>query len=48
MINLMTYDYHGAWETITGHNAPMYAHPLDDGNVTNFNVVRFLDFFKTL
>ncbi|XP_065582679.1 acidic mammalian chitinase-like isoform X2 [Artemia franciscana] len=38
MINLMTYDYHGAWETITGHNAPMYAHPLDDGNVTNFNV----------
>ncbi|KAK2718198.1 acidic mammalian chitinase-like isoform X2 [Artemia franciscana] len=38
IINLMTYDYHGAWEQWTGHNAPLFAHPLDDGNVTNFNV----------
>lgn len=22
-INLMTYDYHGSWETVTNHNAPM-------------------------
>lgn len=22
-INLMTYDFHGSWETVTGHNAPM-------------------------
>ena len=22
--NLMTYDYHGGWENITGHQAPMY------------------------
>ncbi|XP_055379610.1 acidic mammalian chitinase-like [Condylostylus longicornis] len=21
-INLMTYDYHGSWDTVTGHNAP--------------------------
>jgi len=23
-INLMTYDYHGSWDTVTGHNAPFY------------------------
>lgn len=22
-INIMTYDFHGAWENITGHNAPI-------------------------
>lgn len=23
-INVMTYDYHGAWDEVTGHNAPLY------------------------
>lgn len=26
-INIMTYDYHGAWDNITGHNAPLYCDP---------------------
>jgi chitinase len=26
-INIMTYDYHGAWDTITGHQAPLYCNP---------------------
>ncbi|KAK2718199.1 chitinase-3-like protein 1 [Artemia franciscana] len=44
-INLMAYDYHGAWEQFTGHNAPLYPHPLDDGNVTNFNVNYSLNYW---
>ena len=26
-IAVMAYDYHGAWDKATGHNAPMYHHP---------------------
>jgi chitinase len=29
MVNLMTYDFHGAWETMTGHQASLYANPND-------------------
>lgn len=36
-IAVMTYDYHGQWDKITGHVAPMYPHP-DDSDVT-FNAV---------
>ena len=32
-ISVMTYDYHGQWDKITGHVAPMYLHP-DDVDVT--------------
>ncbi len=24
MVNLMTYDYHGPWDTLSNHNAPLY------------------------
>ncbi|CAL4236974.1 unnamed protein product, partial [Meganyctiphanes norvegica] len=37
-INLMAYDFHGAWETFTHHNAPLYAHPDDEGDAIPFNV----------
>lgn len=26
-MNIMTYDYHGGWENILGHNAPLYKRP---------------------
>ena len=32
-VNVMAYDYHGPWETFTGHNAPMYSD--DDLNVVS-------------
>lgn len=28
-INLMTYDLHGSWDPVTGHNAPLYPGPHD-------------------
>lgn len=30
LINLMAYDYHGGWETKTGHNAPLFHSPRHD------------------
>ncbi len=28
-VNLMSYDFHGSWDNITGHNAGLYANPAD-------------------
>lgn len=37
-INVMTYDYHGGWETVTNHNAPLYANPNDTTEFKAFSV----------
>ncbi|KRT79630.1 Carbohydrate-binding protein, partial [Oryctes borbonicus] len=39
-IAVMCYDYHGQWDKVTGHVAPMYAHPedVDDTFNTNFTI----------
>ena len=39
MINLMTYDLHGSWESKTGHNAPLYKHAGETGDDATLNVV---------
>ncbi|EFA10488.1 chitinase 10 isoform X1 [Tribolium castaneum] len=36
-IAVMCYDYHGQWDKITGHVAPMYAHPEDADATFNTN-----------
>uniref|UniRef100_T1JFT1 Ribosome assembly protein 1 n=1 Tax=Strigamia maritima TaxID=126957 RepID=T1JFT1_STRMM len=38
-INIMTYDYHGGWESVTGHNSPLYerADDLDENRILNMN-----------
>ena len=37
--NVMTYDYHGAWENQTGHNAPLYANAANPDPIdAKFNI----------
>ncbi|KAL7407297.1 hypothetical protein ABVT39_006399 [Epinephelus coioides] len=36
-INVMTYDFHGAWERATGHNSPLYRGSQDKGDLIYFN-----------
>lgn len=36
-INLMTYDYHGGWDSYTGHNAPLYR-PAGDIGAAGFDI----------
>ena len=39
-INLMTYDFHGPWNSYTGLNAPMYASSRESGDEAKLNMVR--------
>jgi len=37
--HVMTYDFHGSWDTQTGENSPLYQGPSDTGDNIYFNVV---------
>ncbi|KAI5093558.1 chitinase, acidic.1 precursor, partial [Silurus meridionalis] len=37
-VSIMTYDYHGAWEKVTGHNSPLFKSSLDKGNHEQHNI----------
>uniref|UniRef100_A0ACB8F5B8 Uncharacterized protein n=1 Tax=Sphaerodactylus townsendi TaxID=933632 RepID=A0ACB8F5B8_9SAUR len=36
-ISVMTYDFHGGWDTFTGHNSPLYVGSKDQGDFKYFN-----------
>ncbi|XP_069560279.1 LOW QUALITY PROTEIN: acidic mammalian chitinase-like [Brachyistius frenatus] len=37
-INVMVYDFHGAWDPFTGHNSPLYGSAVDQGENIYYNV----------
>ncbi|XP_076044184.1 chitinase-3-like protein 1 [Oratosquilla oratoria] len=37
-LHIMTYDFHGAWENLTHHNAPLKGYFADEGDMIYFNV----------
>nr|XP_057907110.1 acidic mammalian chitinase-like [Doryrhamphus excisus] len=37
-MNIMTYDFHGAWDPFTGHNSPLYRSSFDEGDNIYYNV----------
>jgi len=44
-INVMAYDFHGAWDMKTGHHSPMYKSPLDPPQFDTFNVNHSIHFW---
>lgn len=45
-INLMTYDFHGGWETTTNHNAPLYFSKNDPNNSWGLTVKESVERYK--
>jgi len=39
MINVMTYDFHGSWDPMTGECSPLFKGPEDHGGFIYFNIV---------
>ncbi|XP_068599055.1 acidic mammalian chitinase-like [Brachionichthys hirsutus] len=47
-INVMTYDYHGHWEAVTGHNSPLYRSAVDIGSQFDHNINSTIAHWKAL
>ncbi|NXH21332.1 CHIA chitinase, partial [Bucco capensis] len=46
-IHVMTYDFHGSWDSTTGENSPLYKGPTDDGDYIYFNVDYAMNYWKS-
>nr|XP_028590001.1 acidic mammalian chitinase-like [Podarcis muralis] len=45
-ISVMTYDFHGGWDTCTGHNSPLYVGSKDQGDLRYFNCDYAMQYWK--
>ncbi|KAK2885731.1 hypothetical protein QQF64_020835 [Cirrhinus molitorella] len=45
-INVMTYDFHGSWEGVTGHNSPLYPGSGDTGDSIYLNTDFAMKYWK--
>ncbi|KAI0212770.1 Acidic mammalian chitinase [Lamellibrachia satsuma] len=46
--NVMTYDFHGGWETFTGHNSPLYPRAAETGDQQLLNMAWALNYYVSL
>ncbi|XP_071750680.2 acidic mammalian chitinase-like [Centroberyx gerrardi] len=46
MLNVMTYDFHGSWDPMTGECSPLYKSPEDNGGFIYFNVDYAMNYWK--
>uniref|UniRef100_A0A8C8E441 chitinase n=1 Tax=Oryzias sinensis TaxID=183150 RepID=A0A8C8E441_9TELE len=37
-LNVLTYDFHGSWEPVTGHNSPLYRSAVDTVSQMQYNI----------
>ncbi|XP_051280718.1 acidic mammalian chitinase-like [Dicentrarchus labrax] len=47
MINVMTYDFHGSWDPMTGECSPLFRGPEDQGGFIYFNVDYAMNYWKS-
>ncbi|XP_060792883.1 acidic mammalian chitinase-like [Neoarius graeffei] len=45
-ISVMTYDFHGTWESVTGHNSPLYQWSQEAGNEISLNTNYSMTYWK--
>ncbi|XP_034023397.1 acidic mammalian chitinase-like [Thalassophryne amazonica] len=43
--NVVTFDFHGHWDPVTGHNSPLYSSSKDTGNLLYHNVNASISFW---
>ncbi|KAF0035710.1 hypothetical protein F2P81_011022 [Scophthalmus maximus] len=47
MINVMSYDFHGSWDPMTGDCSPLFRGPEDQGGFIYFNVDYAMNYWKS-
>ncbi|KAM8976400.1 acidic mammalian chitinase-like [Pelodytes ibericus] len=45
-ISVMTYDFHGGWDTVSGHNSPLCQGSKDQGDMKYFNIRFAMNYWK--